>query len=53
MENKTKYSISQIAEICGVSKATVSRVINNSPCGVGEATKERVRKVIELSLIHI
>ena len=47
MENKTKYSISQIAEICGVSKATVSRVINNSPCGVGEATKERVRKVIE------
>lgn len=47
METKTKYSISQIAEICGVSKATVSRVINNSPCGVGEATKERVRKVIE------
>ena len=27
MENKTRYSISQIAEICGVSKATVSRMI--------------------------
>lgn len=47
MEIKTKLSISQIADICGVSKATVSRVINNSPCGVGEETKQRVQKVIE------
>lgn len=47
METKAKYSIAQIAKICGVSKATVSRVINNSPCGVGEETKKRVREVMD------
>ena len=46
METKTKHSIAEIAKICGVSKATVSRVINNSPCGVGEETKRRVMEVI-------
>ena len=40
-------SIAQIAEICGVSKATVSRVINNNPRGVGEKTRRRVLKTIE------
>lgn len=47
METRIKYSIAQIAEICGVSKATVSRVINNNPRGVGEETKKRVNQVIE------
>jgi LacI family transcriptional regulator len=40
-------TIKDIAEICGVSIATVSRVVNNSPKGVGEKTVERIRKVIE------
>ena len=43
----SKYSISDIAEICGVSKSTVSRVINNKPDGVSEKTKNRVLKVID------
>lgn len=42
-----RYSIADIAEICGVSKATVSRVINNKDEGVGEETKKRVLKTIE------
>lgn len=47
MEVKKTYSISEIAKLCGVSKATVSRVINNSPCGVGDETKRKVKQVIE------
>lgn len=47
MEERTKYSIAEIARICGVSKATVSRVINNNPNGVGEETRKRVQEVIE------
>lgn len=46
MTEKKTYSIAQIAKICGVSKATVSRVINNSPQGVGPETRERVLKTI-------
>lgn len=46
-EEKRKYSIEEIANICNVSKATVSRVINNSPNGVGEETRKRVQKVID------
>lgn len=42
-----KYSIADIAKICGVSKATVSRVINNKTDGVGEETKKRVLKIIK------
>lgn len=41
------YSISDIARICGVSKATVSRVINDKSDGVGEETKQRIKKVIQ------
>jgi len=43
----SKYSISDIAQICGVSKATVSRVINDKSDGVGENTKQRIQKVIK------
>lgn len=46
-KGQRKYSIEEIARICNVSKATVSRVINNSPTGVGKETRARVRKVIE------
>ena len=40
-------SIADIAKHCGVSKATVSRVINNNPNGVGEATRKKVQQAIE------
>ena len=46
-KNINKYSIEEIASICNVSKATVSRVINHKTKGVGEETRERVQKVIE------
>lgn len=46
MEEKRNYSIAEIAEICNVSKATVSRVINNNPRGVGTETRNRVLKTI-------
>jgi len=46
---KRPSTISDIARLSGVSKRTVSRVINNSP-KVGKATRERVQSVItELS----
>lgn len=47
LADNRKYSIGEIADICGVSKATVSRVINGNPRGVGEETRSRVLKVIE------
>ncbi len=46
MAEKKVYSIAEIAQICGVSKATVSRVINNIPQGVGPETRERVLQTI-------
>ena len=39
-------NIYDIAELAGVSIATVSRVVNDSPM-VSEKTKQRVRKVME------
>jgi LacI family transcriptional regulator len=39
-------TISDIARLTGVSKRTVSRVINNSP-KVGQATREKVQSVID------
>lgn len=41
-----KPNIQRIAEQAGVSTATVSYVINNKP-GVSEATRERIRGIIE------
>lgn len=41
------YSIAEIAQICGVSKATVSRVINNNPQGVSAETRKRVMETIQ------
>lgn len=41
-----KITIEEIAKTAGVSKATVSRVINNNPNGVGEKTRQRVLGVI-------
>lgn len=45
-ENEVR-SIAQIARLCNVSKATVSRVINNSSSGVSEQTRQRVLKTIQ------
>jgi LacI family transcriptional regulator len=46
MERKMKITINEIAEKAGVSKATVSRVINNSK-PVSEEVKKRVLGIIE------
>jgi len=45
-ENRDSSTISDIARLSGVSKRTVSRVINDSP-KVGKATRERVQSVID------
>jgi len=42
-----KCTISDIARLAQVSKATVSRVINNKSQGVGPDTKERILKIIQ------
>ena len=39
MSDKKNPSIAEVARICGVSKATVSRVINNLTQGVGPETR--------------
>lgn len=44
-----KYTISDIAKMANVSKATVSRVINNKPEGVGKETRENILRIIEES----
>lgn len=45
--DKQTYSIAEVARICRVSKATVSRVINNNPKGVSEETRRRVLQTIQ------
>lgn len=42
-----RVTIDEIAKIAGVSKATVSRVLNNSPTGVGPPTRKKVQRIIE------
>ena len=44
--NSKKITINDVARLSGVSKRTISRVINNSP-KVGEKTRERVQKIID------
>jgi LacI family transcriptional regulator len=44
--NNKKITINDVARLSGVSKRTISRVINNSP-KVGEATRERIQKIID------
>lgn len=47
LPEKLVYSIAEIAQICNVSKATVSRVINNKTAGVSEKTRQRVLETIQ------
>ena len=42
-----RITVEDIARLAGVSKATVSRVINGNPTGVGEKTRERVQKIVD------
>lgn len=42
-----KVTISDIARMANVSKATVSRVINNSPEGVGDEVRKKILDIIE------
>lgn len=42
-----RITMNEIAKLAGVSKATVSRVLNDSECGVGEQTRVRVKKIAE------
>lgn len=42
-----KITMDEIAKLAGVSKATVSRVLNNAECGVGEETRKRVKQIAD------
>lgn len=44
MERKKLRSIGELAQLAGVSKSTVSRVLNNSPL-IGERTAARIREI--------
>ena len=46
MMSKKKATINDVARLAGVSKRTVSRVLNNSP-KVGKATRKSIQKIIE------
>lgn len=41
-----RVTVEDIARLAGVSKATVSRVINNNPKGVSEETRKKVLKIV-------
>jgi len=46
MESKNQITINDIASLAGVSKRTVSRVLNGSP-SVGVKTREKIQQVID------
>jgi len=46
MDTKNRVTIQKVAAVAGVSKQTVSRVINNHP-DVADITREQVQKVID------
>ena len=43
----TRLTIADIAQRAGVSKATVSRVLNRRPEGVGRETRERIQAILD------
>ena len=45
-------NIQKIAELAGVSKTTVSRVINNRP-DVNPETRKKVEEIIEIGRAHV
>lgn len=48
MGNRMKVRMIDIAQECGVSKALVSRVINNDPTlKVPDSTREKILSVVE------
>lgn len=42
-----KVTVEEIAKMAGVSKATVSRVLNRSATGVGQETRQRVQRILD------
>ena len=42
-----RVTVEEIAKIAGVSKATVSRVLNHSDTGVSTQTREKVQRIID------
>lgn len=47
-----KITIADIARQAGVSKATVSRVLNNRPEGVGAQTREKIQLILRETGFH-
>ena len=43
---RVRVTVEEIAKIAGVSKATVSRVLNHSDTGVSTQTREKVQRII-------
>jgi LacI family transcriptional regulator len=46
-ERRVKVTIKDIAKMAKVSTATVSRVINNNPEGVGQELRNRIQKMVK------
>lgn len=42
-----RVTVEEIAKMAGVSKATVSRVLNRSATGVGQETRQRVQRILD------
>ena len=42
-----KVTVEEIAKMAGVSKATVSRVLNRSVKGVSDQTRQRIQKILD------